>query len=475
MRSLWMRMTGAFVLIVLLYGVVNIFLVNKAAQEEFSQYTSQTGIAWAERLAPALEEYYAENGSWQGVSSVLQSPTIGMSPMMMGNMSPEMSAGMMDISGLWDMMGFQLCLVDAQGTVQMDTSGGLVDIQLTPSDLKGGIPLRLENTQIGVLLALDTSLSPNSVSNNFVRTLNASVWQASLITTLFAVLIGSMLFRQIIAPVRAVTDAARKIAAGNLEQRVLVDRNDEVGQMAQTFNQMADALEHDRQLRRNMTADIAHELRTPLSVIQGNLEAMLDDVLPMNAEEISSLHEETVLLTRLVADLHLLSLADAGQLHLNLNELDLAALLKQIAASLRPMADSLHVEIVMDFPKTCPILRLDSDRTSQIIHNLLSNALRYTPAGGTITMRIRLTAQSVLVDISDTGAGIPEDALAHIFDRFYRAEKSRNRASGGSGIGLAIVKQLMQAQGGDVSVKSPCQMREDGSGFGSCFTLEFPI
>ena len=333
----------------------------------------------------------------------------------------------------------------------------------------------LDNAQIGTLLALDTSLSPNSASNAFVRTLSTATWQSSLVAALFALVIGSLLFRQIISPIRSVTDAARKIAAGDLDQRVPEGSSDEIGQMAQTFNQMADALEHDRQLRQNMTADIAHELRTPLSIIQGNLEAMMDGVLPSSPKEIASLHEETLLLNRLVADLRLLSLAEAGQLHLNRTDTDILVLVKQIVVSLQPTADALHVALVTDLPVSCPSLKLDIDRTNQIFHNIIANALRFTPADGKITVHARLTEEAMLVDISDTGTGIAPDDLPHIFDRFYRGEKSRNRASGGSGIGLAIVRQLMQAQGGDVTVKSPVQAENDETPYGSCFTLSFPL
>lgn len=475
MRSLWMRLTGAFILIVILYGAVDTFLINRATQEQFSLYTSQTGLAWAENLAPSLEQYYAENGSWQGVGSVFQSPSVGMSTMMMGDMMQGMPSAMMETSNIWDMMGFQLILVDLNGWVQTDTSSHLVETQLERIDLTTGVPLMLGNTQIGTLLALDTSLSPDSASNDFVRTLNATTWQASLIAALFALVIGSLLFRQIIAPIHALTDAARKIAAGNLSQRVPENRSDEVGQMAQTFNQMADALEHNRQLRQNMTADISHELRTPLSIIQSNLEAMMDGVLPASPDEIASLHEETLLLNRLIEDLHLLSIAEAGQLRLDLADTDLPRLLKQIVVSLRPTAEALHVGLDTDLPESCPTLRLDADRMNQILQNLIANALRYTPADGTITIRVRPEGHAVHVDVSDTGAGVAADDLPHIFNRFYRAEKSRNRASGGSGIGLAIVRQLIQAQGGEVSVKSPVHVHDDGSGYGSCFTLTFPL
>lgn len=477
MRSLWTRLMGAFILVVFLYGLVDTFLVHQATQEQFKLYTSQTGLAWAESLAPSLEQYYAENGSWQGAENIFRSPSTGNMPSMMmdGMMSDRMHADMMGSENIWGMMGFQLVLTDAKGWVQADTSDTLIGTQLPEPDLSTGVPLMLEGSQIGTLLALDTILVPDSASNNFVRTLSAATWQSSLLAAFFALVIGSLLFRQIISPIRSVTEAAKKIAAGDLDQRVPENSSDEVGQMAQTFNQMADALEHNRQLRRNMTADISHELRTPLSVIQGNLEAMMDGVLPSTPQEIASLHDETLLLSRLIEDLHMLSIAEAGQLRLELVDTDILTLLKQTMATMRPAAEGLDITLETSLPASCPTLKLDHDRTNQILQNLISNALRFTPSEGAIAVSARHNAQAVFVEISDTGEGIAADDLPHIFDRFFRGDKSRNRSSGGSGIGLAIVRQLMQAQGGQVDVKSPIYLRDDGTGYGTCFKLTFPM
>ncbi len=477
MRSLWARLMGAFILVVFLYGLVDTFLVHQATQEQFKLYTSQTGLAWAENLSPSLELYYAENGSWQGAENIFQSPPTGNTPSMMmgGMMSDRMHSEMMGSENVWGMMGFQLVLTDANGWVQADTSDTLIGTQLPESDLSAGVPLMLEGSQMGTLLALDTILVPDSASNNFVRTLSAATWQSSLLAALFALVIGSVLFRQIISPIRSVTEVAKKIAAGDLDQRVPENSSDEVGQMAQTFNQMADALEYDRQLRRNMTADISHELRTPLSIIQGNLEAMMDGVLPSTPQEIASLHDETLLLSRLIEDLHMLSIAEAGQLNLELVDTDILALLKQTVSTMRPVAEGLDIALETFLPASCPTLKLDHDRTNQVLQNLISNALRHTPPGGTITVSVQHNSQTVFIKISDTGGGIAADDIPHIFDRFFRGDKSRNRSSGGSGIGLAIVRQLMQAQGGQVDVISPIHMRDAGTGYGTCFKLTFPV
>jgi signal transduction histidine kinase len=312
-----------------------------------------------------------------------------------------------------------------------------------------------------------------SPASDFLSAVNRSTWLAGLAAGVLALALGLLLFRQIVAPVRAVTGAAQRIAAGQLDQRVPVTSQDEIGQMAHTFNQMADALAKDRQLRRSMIADITHELGTPLSILQAHLEAMLDGVLPASPPEIASLHDETAHLSRLVADLRLLSLAEAGQLELEHAETDLAGLVRKVVERMYLQAGDSGVELVADVAPRLPLLTVDAGRISQVLGNLVSNALRYTPPGGRVTVRAFLQAEAssrpmVVVEVADTGSGIAPEDLPYVFDRFYRADKSRSRTSGGSGIGLAIVKQLVEAHGGRVGVASEV-------GKGTTFTFTLPL
>jgi signal transduction histidine kinase len=274
---------------------------------------------------------------------------------------------------------------------------------------------------------------------------------------------------------------------------VEVESEDEIGELARTFNTMAESLARAEELRRQMVVDIAHELRTPLSIIQGNLEGMLDGVLPLDPEQVASVHEETLLLSRLVADLRLLSLAEAGQLKLERSETNLGALIRSVVDRLRPQAQAKGVALETELPASLPILSIDADRISQVIGNLVSNALRYTPAGGAVSVQCsvnsdQLTVNSkqwsvsseqiaddklitdhwLLITVTDTGSGIAPEDLPHVFDRFYRADRSRNRATGGSGIGLAIVKQLVEAHGGRVWAESEL-------GKGSRFSFTLPL
>ncbi|MEK7324020.1 MAG: ATP-binding protein, partial [Chloroflexota bacterium] len=239
----------------------------------------------------------------------------------------------------------------------------------------------------------------------------------------------------------------------------------EVADVANAFNDMADSLQRAETLRRNLMADIAHELRTPLTVLQGNLRALLDGVYPLELGEIATLYDETRLLNRLVDDLRELSLAEAGQLRLNLQATDVRALL-QTAASFAPVAEAQDLSLAVEMNDGLPLVNTDPDRLAQVIRNLLSNALRHTPGGGKVTVSASTEKKMIRVVVADTGDGIPADELPYVFDRFYRGDKSRARASGGSGLGLAIAKTWVAAMGGEIGVES-----EPGRGSRFWFTV----
>jgi two-component system OmpR family sensor kinase/two-component system sensor histidine kinase BaeS len=220
-------------------------------------------------------------------------------------------------------------------------------------------------------------------------------------------------------------------------------------------------------LRKNLVADVSHELRTPLAIIQGNLQAILDGVYPLEMAQVAGLYDETRLLTRLVDDLHLLALADAGQLRLERLPLNLADLARQTVAQFGPVAETSGVRLELAADDDAPTVVGDADRLAQVFRNLLSNALRHTPAGGCITMRVAGADQQIVTQVIDTGSGIATEDLPRVFDRFYRGDKSRSRRDGGAGLGLAITRQLVVAHGGQIEVAST-------PGAGTTFTITLP-
>ncbi len=303
--------------------------------------------------------------------------------------------------------------------------------------------------------AMEQMLGP--AERAYLEAINGSLWLAGLVAALVAVALGLLFARQISSPIRTLTSAARRLGAGDLDQRVPVrGRRDELGELAEAFNSMAEAVGRQEMLRRQMAADIAHELRTPLAVIQANLEAMLDGIRPLSAEEVADVHRETQLLSRLVTDLRDLSLAEMGQLPLRKELTDLSALVHTSVARFSSQAEEKSVRLAVEACEDSPRADVDQDRVDQVLGNLLDNALRHTPPGGEMVVRLQPDARrgEVRVTVRDTGPGIPEEHLPNVFERFYRADRARTRTDGGSGIGLAVVKQLVEAHGGRVWAES---------------------
>jgi signal transduction histidine kinase len=304
-------------------------------------------------------------------------------------------------------------------------------------------------------------------SNLTVRLTSASL-TAALIGGGLALLVALFLGYQLLRPVGALTQAARKMAGGDLGQRVQTNGQDELAQLGVAFNRMAETLQRSEQNRRSMTADIAHELRTPIAVQRAHLEALQDGVYPLTAENLQPVLDQTELLARLVDDLRTLALADAGELPLERAPFDLDALVRRVLERFRPDADNHQVTLEATGAGGAPQITGDARRIEQILNNLVGNALRYTPAGGHITLSVEKTADKVLLRVRDDGSGIPTEALPHLFERFYRVDRSRSREEGGTGLGLAIARQLAVAHGGELSVRN----HPDG---GAEFTLELPL
>jgi signal transduction histidine kinase len=298
------------------------------------------------------------------------------------------------------------------------------------------------------------------------------LWVSGIVLALLLPFLAARLarraFRSIATPLADVMAAADAVAAGDLSARAPVRGRGEFAHLAESFNRMAAELERADQQRRNLTADVAHELRTPLQIIQGNLEGVLDGVYEPTAEHIGTTLDETRLLARLVDDLRTLSLAEAGQLPLVLEPVDGIELLADVGTSFSGQAEAagiaLHVETSGD--PAAMTITADRGRLEQVLGNLLANALRHTPAGGSITLQAEPISGGVLIRVGDTGEGIPAEDLPYIFDRFWRGDRSRSRTGGaGSGLGLAIARQLVHAHGG-------CIAAESAPGRGTTFTIE---
>jgi signal transduction histidine kinase len=378
-----------------------------------------------------------------------------------------MGGGMMGSGGMWGQIGLRMVVADLEGIVVADSGQALIGERMEPEVLAQGIPIVAQGQQVGTLLLLNPSrYAP--LQEAFLTTTNRAVLLAGLAAGAAALLIGTLLFVGIMRPLRSLQSAAQQVAAGDLTARVPVRNRDELGTLAESFNQMASGLDHQQQLRQQMVADIAHELRTPISVIQGTLEAMLDGILQPDLAEVRDLHTETRRLSRLVDDLRMLSLADAGQLALVRGPLDLAGLVESVVGRMAPLAETRGVELAAQVERPVPPVDGDADRLAQVLTNLIDNGLRYTPSGGHVTVSLKHQGGRLRLAVADDGPGIPAEELPYIFERFWRGDRSRSRHSGGSGIGLAIVRQLVELHGGTVEVESRV-------GQGSTFVVSLPV
>lgn len=280
---------------------------------------------------------------------------------------------------------------------------------------------------------------------------------------------GIMMSRTLTAPMKELGEAAQAIGRQDLSRRITVSGTDEVQAMAIRFNEMAQQLEQAESLRSNLLADVAHELRNPLHVLQGNLQAILDGVYSLSNEEIVRLSDQTRHLTTLVDDLYILAQAEANQLPLYKQETDIAQLVKESAAAYLPLARANDITLQVELLGSIPSLEVDADRLRQVTNNLLNNALRHSPKGGEILVTVEQKERQLTVSVKDEGSGIDPEHLDHVFERFYRTDSARSRDRGGTGLGLAIVKAIVEAHDGQVSAESL------GAEQGSVFTVSLPL
>jgi signal transduction histidine kinase len=287
--------------------------------------------------------------------------------------------------------------------------------------------------------------------------------------TILGIIAGVLSTRGLTAPLSTLASAARAIGARDLTQRVEVRGSQEIKDVAKAFNEMAAELQQAETLRQNLLADVAHELRTPITIIQGNLQAILDDVYELDKTEIAQLYDQTRQLIRLVDDLRLLAQAEANQLPLDMTEVDMAALVNSVTGTYTPMLESVSIELQTRFPENLPTIQGDRDRLTQCLQNLLNNAVRFTPKGGCITLELDEIDMGLGLTVADTGIGITPEHLPHVFDRFYRSDQARTRETGGTGLGLAITRAIIESHGGKISAYS------EGSGKGSSFILHLPV
>jgi len=436
------------------------------ATRTFRGYEDRRGAMRDRRFEGFLTVYYARHGDWSGVQ--------------------------LELERMGQITGERTVLSDGEGRIVADSEGELIGQAVERGWGAPAVQILSDGEPVGGLFVGMPGWTGHLGSEGVLLSLKRTLLLIAVIAGLGAVLLTLGLSRRIFAPVEALTAAARRMEAGDLNQRVEITSGDEIGDLARAFNGMADGLARLEQLRRQLVTDVAHELRTPLTNIRGYLQALRDGVVQPRDDVIDSLYEEAMHLSHLLDDLQELSLAEAGQLRLQRQPVALADVVKPAIPALRPRAEAAKVVLHIDLPEDLPLVDVDPGRVGQVLRNLLDNALTHTPPDGEIdvtarvlcpepggamslskdadgsSLRGRGRGQWIEVSVRDTGTGIAADDLPYVFERFYRADKSRSRATGGAGLGLAIAKQLVEAHGGRIEVESRI-------GQGTRFTFMLPV
>jgi two-component system sensor histidine kinase BaeS len=395
--------------------------------------------------------YYQMNGTWDGIQNYINlrdaSPQPGGPGPGLGNQSLRPG------DGKNQPISIAFLLADANGKVLIP-AGQYQAGEIVPSaKLSGGTAINVNGEQVGTVLVLGSPPPLGGLESQYLNRTNQALLYAALGAALVALALGTILARTLTHPLRDLTAAIRAMAKGNLKQHVFVKSRDELGELASAFNQMSSDLDRLNLSRRQMTADIAHDLRSPLTVIGGYVEAMRDGVLKTTPERLDTIHAEVQHLHRLVEDLRTLSQADAGELTLNRELVAPLALLERMIKSYEHLAAQKKVTLEVQSEPGLPEISMDPDRMAQVFGNLITNSLRYTPGGGKMVLSAALEENMLVFCVKDNGQGISAEALPHIFDRFYRADPAR--AQGGeSGLGLAIARSLVEAHGGTISAES---------------------
>ncbi|HRF49142.1 MAG TPA: ATP-binding protein [Anaerolineales bacterium] len=456
LQSLARKLTLAFIVVAIAVAGLVAVIVRTSNAGDFDQLVIERGRG---DFSEAIAAYYTAQGTLEGI-------TLANLPLERRDFPPR--SGEEGPSGENPERRSLFGLADAAGTIVLPLYPDyLVGAQVPSQMVAAGYPVEVDGVVVGTILTAPQRPGLSPEESAFLQRTDRALALAAGGAILVAVIMGFLLSRTLTGPLNALTEATHRMTAGELGAEVPVTSRDEIGELAKSFNRMSRELARSNNARRQMTADVAHELRTPLTVISGYVESMRDGDLAPTTERMDVIYSEIERLQDLVGDLRVLSQADAGELNLMLEPVEAHSLLRQAAAAFGHQASQNGVALALDTSAPVPTIPMDEGRLAQVFANLLSNALRHTSTGGTITLGARYADGAVMFRVQDTGEGIAPEDLPYIFDRLYRADKSRTEMHGeGTGLGLAIVRAIIEAHGGTIRADSAV-----GQGTSITFTI----
>jgi signal transduction histidine kinase len=459
-RSITTRLILAFLLVGITVVALASGITYWLTVSEFKQLTFNQA---RDRFVADITYYYQTQGSWDGVLTYYQARNRAISPFT----APPNPPGPEPPGGQPRPQTFFFALAGQDGRILIPAGAYEVGELVPAAALSRGTPITVNEARVGTALVIGSPPPLGALETGYLNGTYLALLYAALGGAALALLLGAVLARALTHPIRDLTAAIRRTAGGDLGQRVVIKSKDELGELAAAFNQMSSDLAQALRSRRRMTADIAHDLRNPLTVIGGYIESMREGVLKPTLGRLEAIQNEVRHLERLVDDLRTLSQAEAGELSLNRESIEPLALLDRTVRSYRPLADKQGITLRSQAEARLPEIHVDPDRLAQVLENLITNSLRYTSPRGEILLGAWRDADSVILTVTDNGKGIAPDALPHVFDRFYRADSARTRADE-SGLGLAIGKSIIEAHGGTIDAES-------SQGAGTTITIRLPI
>jgi signal transduction histidine kinase len=434
MRSITFKALLAFLVISMVSIVLIVLSIRWLTEKEFHTYLTDQN---QNNIVSTLAEFYGENNTWNGVEQSLLVPVEQPPPQ--GNQG-----------GRWF-----FTLVDSNDIVVIAGPGDVLGAKLPSLDVATGVPVKVNGVTVGTMLTRrPPTININPAESAFLNRIKQFYLLIAIGVIVLAVLMAFLFSRMLTRPIRELTAATRAVSAGKLPHTVPVRSRDELGELAASFNQMNAELTRSTELRRQMTADIAHELRTPVSVILGHAEAVHDGVLAPSLETFEIIRDETARLENLIEDLRTLSRADAGELPMEVHPFDPVKLMENVRLAHNQRATQKSITLELQTAPGLPLVSMDSSRMMQVLNNLVENAIRYTPEGGSIILSAQLVDKMLEIRVQDSGAGISKDELDRVFERFYRSDPSRQREQGGSGLGLAIARSIVEKHNGRIWAES---------------------